>query len=470
MILLTSSHYTGRRFGSSLSPRIIFTLPPSLCAPAWFPVAVEHEEDITMSSDIERSFQTLLDNCGVDDQFQDFLRDNTIFNQTRFLAAVPRSIDEDLIAEFRNAGHRPKIGDLVNIRMVFTLCKDADAAEKSARAAVKASPDTATIPDHDKRLLRDMFFQKHGWHIVEKKLPCTDLINQLFHQLTSTPKALKFYLPSQLRLAGSGPLVVGTSLNFNRDGSATGLSEIHAPEDFSDSIAFYRTIRAFFHTISYVTIADPKFLPYNIGDDFADQLLVWMSAKYGGNHKNSGQRLPLKHFLQAFISTMTHFVDRINNGDDGRGESLAVLISREEYYRQFWTMYSDNKVGSSSSGSTVLHPDPTGDVKRQLQKVQEQNSRLKQNFDRLQSDHRRLSAPVFQPVTALPGTHPVGRGGSGGSGGGGGGGGRDNTRGAISRKRTRDQQQQQQPQHNDKNGGDPRGTRRGGGGGGGLRR
>ena len=123
-------------------------------------------------------------------------------------------------------------------------------------------------------------------------------------------------------------------------------------------------------------------------------------------------------------------------------------------------MYSDNKVGSSSSGSTVLHPDPTGDVKRQLQKVQEQNSRLKQNFDRLQSDHRRLSAPVFQPAAALPGTHPVGRGGSGGVGGGGGGGGRDNNRDAISRKRTRDQQQQQ-PQHNDKSGGGPRGPRRG---------
>ena len=187
----------------------------------------------------------------------------------------------------------------------------------------------------------------------------------------------------------------------------------------------------------------------------------WYSQKFGAT-------ITLKHFLQAFISTWTHFVDRVNNGDDGRGESLAVLISREEYYRQFWTMYSDNKVGSSSSGSTVMHPDPTGDVKRQLQKVQEQNSRLKQNFDRLQSDHRRLSAPVFQPVTALPGTHAVGRGGSGGGGGGGGGGGRDNNRDAISRKRTRDQQQQ--PQHNQKSGGGPRGPRRGGGGGGGARR
>ena len=250
-----------------------------------------------MAGRIERSFQTLLDDCGVCEQIHDFLRDSTLTNQTRFMAAIPRNIDDDLIVEFRNAGGRPKIPDLVNIRMVYTLCKNADEDEKAARAAAKASPDTAKIPEHDKKLLREMFFSLHGWYMSEKRLLNTDLVDQLFHQLASSPKTLKFYLPSQLRLAGFGPLVVGTSLNFNKDGSASGVSEIHAPEDFSDSIGFYRTIRAFLHTISYVTIAEPSFLPYNIGDEFADQLLMWMSAKYGGIHKNVGQRLPLKHFL-----------------------------------------------------------------------------------------------------------------------------------------------------------------------------
>ena len=93
---------------------------------------------------------------------------------------------------------------------------------------------------------------------------------------------------------------------------------MHGAEDFSDSVAFFRTIRTLMNTISYVTIAEPKFLPYNVGDDFADQLLVWMSVKYGGTNKVPGLRLPLKHFIQAFISTWTHFVDRVNNGNDGR--------------------------------------------------------------------------------------------------------------------------------------------------------
>ena len=398
-----------------------------------------------MSGRIERSFQTLLDDCGVTDAFCEFLRLNTLTNQTRFLEAIPENIDKDLIAEFRNAGNRPTIGELVNMRMVYTVCRDADAEERAARAAAKASPETAKIPDHDKRMMRTLFYGLHGWYASEKKLLNSDLVDNLYHQLSSRPRTLKFYLPAQLRLAGSAPLSVGTSLNFNKDGQTTGLSEIHAPEDFSDSVALYRTLRALFHTISYVTIADPTFLPYNIGDEFADQLLIWMSIKYNGTHKKDGMRLPLKHFIQAFVSTWTHFVDRVNNANDGHGESLALLISREEYYRQFWTIYSDNKVGASSSSTTVMHPDPTGDVKRQLQKVQEQNNRLRQNFDRLQADQRRLSAPVFRPDVAPPGTqlmngHVSGGGGGGRSGGGGGG---DNKQ-PLPRKRPRNQQQQQQ--------------------------
>ena len=145
-----------------------------------------------MAARIERPFQTLLDDCGVSDEFQKFLLESTLVNPARFLAAIPRCIDDDLIEAYRNNGARPSIPELVNIRMVYTLCKDAEADAKAARAVVKASPETATIPDHDKRLMKEMFLNLHGWIISEKKLLNIDLLNQLFHQLTCSPKSLKF--------------------------------------------------------------------------------------------------------------------------------------------------------------------------------------------------------------------------------------------------------------------------------------
>ena len=103
-----------------------------------------------MAARIERTFQSLLDDCGVDDGFQKFLERKTLVNTTRFLAAIPRNIDDDLIAPYRDGGGRPGIPELVNIRMVYTLCVEAEADAKATRAAVKASPETASIPEHDK--------------------------------------------------------------------------------------------------------------------------------------------------------------------------------------------------------------------------------------------------------------------------------------------------------------------------------
>ena len=77
-------------------------------------------------------------------------------------------------------GAQPSIPELVNIRMVYTLCKDAEADANAARAAVKASSETATIPDHDRRLMKERFFKLHGWYVSEKKLLHIDLLNQLF--------------------------------------------------------------------------------------------------------------------------------------------------------------------------------------------------------------------------------------------------------------------------------------------------
>ena len=122
------------------------------------------------SLEIGSAFQTLLDEFNVSNKFQEFLRSATLTSQQRFLAAIPVSIDADLITEFRNNGGRPDIGELVNIRMAFIMCKDAESDAKAVRAAVRASPDIAAIPDNDKRVLKELFFRRHGWYLSDKKV------------------------------------------------------------------------------------------------------------------------------------------------------------------------------------------------------------------------------------------------------------------------------------------------------------
>ena len=185
-----------------------------------------------------------------------------------------------------------------------------------------------------------------------------------------------------------------------------------------------------------------------------------MSTKYGGDAKHNGTRLPLNFYINAFISMWTHFVDRVNTGNEGRGENLTDLVTREEFYRPMWTVFAPNTArgggATTAPSGSRTHPDNTPEVNRQIQGLLQSNKRLHQNVERLTVEQRRLAVPVFQQPRGLPGTQLMDghRGGvdagfgSGGNGGGGGGNGGGDNRGAIKRR------------------GGPGGDQRGNGGGG----
>jgi len=87
--------------------RVAVLAQASLTHPKLHPPAAPLK--LKMASAIDRSFQTLLNDCGVSSDFQRFLQNATLINPARFLAAIPRNIDDDLIAEYRNNGARPTI-------------------------------------------------------------------------------------------------------------------------------------------------------------------------------------------------------------------------------------------------------------------------------------------------------------------------------------------------------------------------
>ena len=164
-----------------------------------------------------------------------------------------------------------------------------------------------------------------------------------------------------------------------------------------------------------------------------------------GDAKHNGTRLPLNFYINAFITMWTHFVDRVNTGNEGRGENLTDLVTREEFYRPMWTVFAPNTArgGGATTAPTGsrTHPDNPPEVNRQIQSLVQSNQRLQQNVERLTVEQRRLAVPVFQQPRGLPGTQlmdghrgGVGAGfGSGGNGGGGGNGGNDN-RGPLKRR------------------------------------
>ena len=155
----------------------------------------------------------------------------------------------------RSTAKPSTLGEQIAIRMAYKMCLEAAADDSEAKTAARVSPDSADIPKDDLATLKALFTTRHGFMVTSKRLLRDDMVKKTFRQFHSNPKSLKLYLPSQLRLSSSSPVVVGTSLTFI-DGNVKAV-ELVAPEDFGDCVAFYKTLRAYFNTLSYVSISTP---------------------------------------------------------------------------------------------------------------------------------------------------------------------------------------------------------------------
>ena len=140
----------------------------------------EHRGKLIATMPFDATFRTLLTECGVPVEFQQWLVQNTFTSRERLLAAAPNSVDADLINEYVDSGGRLNLGERVYVRLAFTACERAATENEFCRAAVRSSPETAEIGGHDKKLLMDRFFRKHGRVLSMRWILCPELINTFF--------------------------------------------------------------------------------------------------------------------------------------------------------------------------------------------------------------------------------------------------------------------------------------------------
>ena len=114
--------------------------------------------------------------------------------------------------------------------------------------------------------------------MASRRLLSDELVNKIYRGYHSSPKRLVFYLPEQLRLSTSTATPIGSA--FTVIAGTVSSSDILPPEDFGDSVQLFKVLRAYYNTLSFVSIADPTWFPFHVGEDLADQSLEWMNTKY----------------------------------------------------------------------------------------------------------------------------------------------------------------------------------------------
>jgi hypothetical protein len=229
------------------------------------------------------AFARVLSECNVPKSFQAWLLKCKIYEKDLFLLGAPNSCDRDLIDP---CGLQFDIAEKIAIRLAFRICRTASEDEERARITAAASPGSVDIPT---ATLQDAFFRRHAFVLPSKRLLNDALVKELYHRFNKRPKQLKFYLPRQLLMSNSSTEAVGT--NISVIGSQMSSTPMVFTEDPFDNMQLFKVLRAYFNSLTYVSISEPDWFPFHVGEELADQLLEWMNAKYGQGH--AARRLPL---------------------------------------------------------------------------------------------------------------------------------------------------------------------------------
>ena len=291
-------------------------------------------------------------------------------------------VDQELIDV---CGVTLNLAGKIAVRKAWYAAENAVNRQEEAAKRADTLPENAPISPAEAKNLHEAFSQRHSFKLGSKRLLADDLQGRLLRELTSSPKRLKLLLPEQLRGAASFSQAVGTS--FSVVGGVITPSDLMAPEDFGDTIELYRRIRSLCNTLSLLTIPQPDWFPFMVGEELCDQLLEWMNQKY------DGKRLPLKFYVQAYVSTFSAFIDAVRT----HNTPLAQLAVNTSTFRSYWVNYAP------PAGPPQMQP-PRGpppqlalsghpgqpDNSREIHRLREANAKLHARVDSVASSQKTL--------------------------------------------------------------------------------
>ena len=146
----------------------------------------------------------------------------------------------------------------------------------------------------------------------------------------------------------------------------------------NSSMEIYTRSRAFFQTISWLTIATPEF--FGLQDCLFVDLRIFQLLQL----TVANARPPVSHFVTAWAFTMQLWSDEVRTNS----KTLAALVRETGSWTQFWTSWSPSTAASSSTA--IVHQERAA-LPAQTQ-LESEVSRLRRLTSQLQSERDRSFA------------------------------------------------------------------------------
>ena len=208
------------------------------------------------------------------------------------IAATEELVDKNFIQPLISAGVESlkKPGQAIGITKLWKKCRTLmEESELKAKALVKSVVDKADrphtedqeIPPPDARTISDAWDTKHGFTLTDSQLLSPFQQGKLWREFGMLPKTISFMDARQMRTRSMVNMPTGNLVSMLPG------RPLESVEVIADSIerAFelWVRIRAYLYTLSFISILEPEWFPFQAAQTVSEQLLVFMTDAYKGH-------------------------------------------------------------------------------------------------------------------------------------------------------------------------------------------
>jgi hypothetical protein len=289
----------------------------------------------------------------------------TTYEEVALMASEEEDVQENfgkIMAAANVAGAKTVIG-MINIKKFWVACRKLYNSDKTPQT--DSSIVDAHIPLDDEIDIKAKWFGRHTLVLPDAFLLVASNQGKMWRDANATPPQIALWLAEVLRTRSCVDKSVGHQLSIVPGKAAETLEVI------ADSVArpfeLYIRIRAFFMTLSYVSVTRPTWFPLQMAVQASEQILGHIMSTYEG-------KSPPTHFLvSAWASTIHHFSEQVRL--TGRDAHEVIGNAGAWEHRWKWSPSSGSS-GSRGGLQQQQYPDNSSKLQSQVDAMKEQVKRF----------------------------------------------------------------------------------------------
>ena len=326
---------------------------------------------------------------------------------------------------------------LVNCKKLWRLCKDQDELDRKVPGSSAEVTGEMPIPQADHQLITEAWTNRHNMVLPDSQLLIPTHQGKMWREANMAPPQVSTWLAQTLRTRACLNNTMGTQLAVI-PGQSVEAVEIVA-DAIEKSFELWVRIRAFFMTLAFVSIKNPKWFPLQSAMTASDLILQKIMATY------KGRTAPLQFLITAWAETTHWLSEQVRMGaSETPRRTPASIMDNAGAWETRWAWNPSSGSDTSAGGGAVQQADDRV-MKTQLANMNKQVSMYKQQaiaakqFANMQKQvtmsrqARRDESAAYEDDEAYRGNNNRGGGGKGNRAGGGGGGNRGNGGGGGNR-------------------------------------